>query len=74
MLFRSGVPDPIDGMAIKAFVVPRDGRSIGESDLRRHCRERLEPRLVPKYIEIRDALPKTDSGKITKKSLRIPAA
>ncbi|NCW46334.1 MAG: long-chain fatty acid--CoA ligase, partial [Gemmatimonadaceae bacterium] len=40
-----GVPDPIDGMAIKAFVVPRDGRSIGESDLRRHCRERLEPRL-----------------------------
>lgn len=69
-----GVPDPIEGMAIKAYVVARDGRSIGEGEVRRHCRERLEPRLVPKYIEIRDALPKTDSGKITKKPLRITAA
>ncbi|MFM2129008.1 MAG: hypothetical protein RL477_554 [Pseudomonadota bacterium] len=68
-----GVPDAIEGMAIKAYVVPREGRNVGETEVRRHCRERLEPRLVPKYIEVRGALPKTDSGKITKKTLRVTA-
>lgn len=69
-----GVPDAIEGMAVKAVVVPRQGMSLGEKAIRAHCLGRLEPRLVPKYIELASALPKTDSGKITKSSLRTKTA
>lgn len=65
-----GVADPIDGMAIKAFVVARPGAALTEQAVRRHCRERLEPRLLPKFVELCVGLPKTDSGKITKTVLR----
>ncbi len=65
-----GVADVIDGMAIKAYVVPREGRHLSEQQLRKHCLARLEPRLVPKYFELCSELPKTDSGKITKTVLR----
>ena len=65
-----GVPDPIDGMAIKAFVVLRDGQNLNEQTLRKHCRGRLEPQMVPKFFELCGALPKTDSGKITKSVIR----
>lgn len=59
-----GVPDPADGMAVKAYVVPREGFALSEAQIRQHCRGRLESHLVPKFVEIRDELPKTDSGKI----------
>jgi len=65
-----GVPDDVDGMAIKAVVALRDGAALTVDAVRRHCRARLEPTLVPRHIEIRDALPKTDSGKIRKTELR----
>jgi long-chain acyl-CoA synthetase len=65
-----GVADPIDGMAIKAHVVPRQGWDISQTALRLHCRERLEPRLVPRLFEVCQSLPKTDSGKIQKSVLR----
>lgn len=69
-----GVPDEIDGMAIKACVVPRAGIELSEQSVRRHCRARLEPRLVPKFVELCASLPKTDSGKITKSVLRAAAS
>jgi amino acid adenylation domain-containing protein len=65
-----GIPDPIDGMAIKAYVVVRDEQALSETAIRRHCVARLEPRLVPRFIELCASLPKTDSGKITKTVLR----
>jgi len=65
-----GVPDPIDGMAVKAFVALRPGREITGKALRLYCMGRLESWLVPKHIEFCDALPKTQSGKITRKVLR----
>jgi amino acid adenylation domain-containing protein len=65
-----GVPDEIDGMAIKAVVALRPGTEITPDEVRRHCRSRLEATLVPREIEVRDALPKTDSGKIRKAALR----
>jgi acyl-CoA synthetase (AMP-forming)/AMP-acid ligase II len=64
-----GVDDPVDGKAIKAVVVARDGVELTETAVRRHCRANLETYLLPKYVEIRDALPKTDSGKIQKTAL-----
>jgi long-chain acyl-CoA synthetase len=64
-----GVPHPIDGMAIKAYIVLRGGGNVSEAMIRTHCRERLEPQLVPRFFEFRANLPKTDSGKISKKGL-----
>jgi long-chain acyl-CoA synthetase len=69
-----GVPDPIDGMAIKAFVVPRSDSQITEQEVRRHCMARLEHQLQPKFVELCAALPKTDSGKVTKSVLRTSGA
>jgi long-chain acyl-CoA synthetase len=63
-----GIPDPILGEAIKAFVVTQNGE-LTEKDVLRHCRANLEDFMVPQIIEFRDELPKTSSGKITKKSL-----
>ncbi len=65
-----GVPDEIDGMAIKAVVALRDGAGLTADEVRRHCRARLEATMVPREIELRDELPKTDSGKIRKAALR----
>ena len=65
-----GVADAIDGFAVKAFIVPRAGALLGERDIRRHCRARLEPHLVPSHICLCTQLPKTDSGKIRKRDLR----
>ncbi|NYZ17965.1 AMP-binding protein [Azospirillum sp. RWY-5-1] len=59
-----GVPDTADGMAVKAFIVPREGAEVTEAAIRQHCRGRLEGHLVPKFIEFRAELPKTDSGKV----------
>ncbi len=67
-----GVPDPVDGMAVKAVVVLREGREMTAEALRRYCMTRLETWLVPKFIEFRDELPKTDSGKVKRRALREP--
>jgi long-chain acyl-CoA synthetase len=64
-----GVPDAIDGMTIMATVVLRDDASLTEQQVRRHCREHLESSRVPKIIEIRESLPKTESGKIKRSAL-----
>jgi long-chain acyl-CoA synthetase len=65
-----GVPDDILGQAVKAFIVLFNGTILSERDIHNHCKKHLEPFMVPKYIEFRDRLPKTASGKIDKKPLR----
>ena len=64
-----GVPDPVLGQAPKAFLV-LDGIELSEADIMRHCRAHLEDHTLPRYIEFRDELPKTTSGKIKKTDLR----
>jgi len=65
-----GVPHPTDGMAIKAYVVPREGHIISEPMLRKQCLRRLEPLLIPRFFELCTSLPKTESGKIVTSLLR----
>lgn len=62
------VDDPLDGQAIRAVVVARAGTALTEQKIRAHCRANLEPRLLPKFVEIKDSLPKTDSGKIQRRN------
>jgi long-chain acyl-CoA synthetase len=63
-----GVPDPVAGQVLRAFIVSRDG-TLTESDVIAHCRALLEEVKVPRYIEFRSELPITSSGKIRKVDL-----
>lgn len=64
-----GIPDPLLGEAIRAFVSRSPGSQVGEREIRRACQERLESFMVPKEIVFLEDLPKTDTGKVRKKSL-----
>jgi len=64
-----GVPHPVLGQAIKAFVV-QNGAGLTEADVIRHCRTQLEDFMVPRVVEFCEALPMTTSGKIKKTGLR----
>lgn len=63
-----GVEDAVLGAAIKALVVADDG-SLTAQDVIRHCARHLEDFMVPKHVEFRDALPKSDNGKIDRRAL-----
>ncbi|MDF3019379.1 MAG: long-chain fatty acid--CoA ligase [Steroidobacteraceae bacterium] len=69
-----GVEDASDGMAIKAIIVPVEGQAISEQVIRKHCRAHLDPAFMPKFIEMRGALPKTASGKLLRRALTEEAA
>ena len=66
-----GVPDEVLGNAIKAFVTVKPGCSTTEEELLRHCKDHLEDFMVPKYLEISQSMPKTGSGKISKRDLAL---
>ena len=63
------VADEKQGEAIKAFVVRKDP-ALTEEAVLRYCSEALTGYKRPKYIEFRDALPKTNVGKILRRQLR----
>ncbi|MGX9357400.1 AMP-binding protein [Roseobacteraceae bacterium S113] len=64
-----GVPDESTGEAVKAFIVLKDP-AISEADIRAHCKAHLTAYKVPKRVEFRDELPKSNVGKILRKDLR----
>ncbi|MFM2210527.1 MAG: hypothetical protein RIQ96_2170 [Pseudomonadota bacterium] len=64
-----GVADDKQGEAIKVFVVKNDP-TLTEDDVAKYCRQNLTGYKVPKYIEFRDDLPKTNVGKILRRELR----
>jgi len=63
-----GVPDSFQGQAIKAIIVPRV-ESLSAAQVLAHCKRHLEDYMIPKYVEFRNDLPKTESGKIKKTGL-----
>ena len=68
-----GVPDPILGSAVKAVVAADPHANLSAHDVIRHCARHLEDFMVPKMVEFRDALPKTESGKISRRQVAADA-
>ncbi|WP_109079707.1 long-chain-fatty-acid--CoA ligase FadD [Aggregatibacter aphrophilus] len=64
-----GVPNEVSGETIKIFVVKKD-ESLTRDELRQHCRQHLTGYKIPKDIEFREELPKSNVGKILRRVLR----
>jgi long-chain acyl-CoA synthetase len=65
-----GIKDDYRGEAPKAFVKLRGGASVTAEDLKKHLETRISKIEMPAEIEIRDRLPKTMIGKLSKKELK----
>jgi long-chain acyl-CoA synthetase len=67
-----GVPDPAVGQLIKAYVVLQaEARGkLSEEEIIEYCKQHLAHYKVPKIIEFRGELPKTDVGKVSRRELR----
>jgi long-chain acyl-CoA synthetase len=64
-----GIPDEKSGEVVKIFVVKKD-QSLTSEELMKFCRENLTSYKVPKTIEFKTELPKSNVGKILRKDLR----
>jgi long-chain acyl-CoA synthetase len=64
-----GVPDARTGEAVKLVVVRKD-MGLTEADLVAYCRQHLTGYKTPRQVEFRDALPKTNVGKVLRRELR----
>ncbi len=64
-----GVPDPYRGQAPKLFVTLREGEHATAAEILSYLAERLNKIEMPKTVEIRETLPKTMVGKLSKKEL-----
>ncbi len=68
-----GIPDPVAGEVVKAFVELKPGWAASEQlrlDIIGFARKRLGPAVAPRLVEFTDALPKTRSGKILRRLLK----
>ncbi|MEY4590390.1 MAG: hypothetical protein RL497_2466 [Pseudomonadota bacterium] len=63
-----GIVDDKSGEAVKAFLVMQ--QPCTEEEIRHHCKQYLTAYKIPKYIEFRTALPKSNVGKILRRALR----
>ena len=66
-----GIPDEKSGEAVKIVVVRKDPGLTAET-IRAYAKENLTGYKLPKVIEFRDSLPKTNVGKILRRELRDP--
>ena len=68
-----GVPDPIRGEIVKAFILPkkrvRPDKAIDES-IRNHVKTKLEAHAYPREVVFLEKMPQTNTGKILKNELR----
>ena len=64
-----GIPDEKSGEIVKVFVVKKD-ESLNESEIIDYCRDNLTGYKVPKQVEFKEELPKSNVGKILRRELR----
>ena len=65
-----GIPDATLGQVIKAFVAARDEEPVNSEALLSFCAEKMPRYMVPKVVQIMDALPKMPNGKVDYTTLR----
>jgi fatty-acyl-CoA synthase len=61
-----GVPDPVMGEVVMAFVIPKPGHDLSPDDVMAFARDRIANFKLPRYVEIVDQFPLTGSGKVQK--------
>jgi amino acid adenylation domain-containing protein len=64
------LPDPAVGHRIAMAVVPREGKHLTVTEVRNACADKLPGYMVPERILVRDALPRTSTGKADRNQLR----
>jgi acyl-CoA synthetase (AMP-forming)/AMP-acid ligase II len=64
-----GIPDAILGQAIRAYVALEPGATLSDKEIIKYCLARLENFMAPKEVVFLPELPKTNTGKISKKTL-----
>ena len=64
-----GIPDPKSTEKVKVFIVKKD-ESLTEEEIISYCRENMTAYKVPKAVEFRDELPKSNVGKILRRILK----
>lgn len=67
-----GVPDPLRGESVKAFVVLKSEYSdrVSPEELVRWCKEKMAAYKYPRFVEFRETLPKTGTGKLLRRKLK----
>ena len=66
----AGVPDPIFGEEVAAWIILREGEQATAEEIRAFCREKISRQKIPKHIFFIDHYPMTASGKVRKFKLR----
>ncbi|THB65064.1 MAG: long-chain fatty acid--CoA ligase [Desulfovibrio sp.] len=64
-----GIPHPSRGEIIKAYVVVKEGETLGRHELLKFCKQKLAGYKTPRQVEFRDDLPKTAVGKVLRREL-----
>lgn len=65
-----GIPSEEHGEEIKAVVVKKDGKDVSERELIEYCKANMANYKYPRFVEFRENLPMTATGKILKRELR----
>jgi len=65
-----GVPDDVFGEVAVAYVIPREGETIDPQEIVDYCVGEIANFKVPRYVEVVDEFPMTQSGKVQKFRLR----
>ncbi len=65
----AGIPDPVLGEAVCAFVTLREGDELNVQQIKQVCGARLENHMIPKYVVSLPELPRTVNGKLSRKLL-----
>jgi acyl-coenzyme A synthetase/AMP-(fatty) acid ligase len=65
-----GVPDPVYGEEVASWVTVKSGETITNEQLAAHCAAHLPEAKCPKHVQIVDAIPKNDRGKIDRNAAR----
>jgi fatty-acyl-CoA synthase len=68
-----GVPDPVLGEVVMAFVIPRAGETLTPEEIRAFAKDRIANFKVPRHVEIVGEFPLTGSGKVQKFKQRAAA-